>query len=276
MADIGGWRPVRGTHAIQYAIITITFSEPVNQKPLARVEQLITAAAQKAGISEKSAIQEFMMAVSPADPNPVKSSQSVDGYEFVRRAGATFIAEKLQFQRTQLHYELWDYTRWAPMLSRASELLEEAFKVCAEGVGVASIAAAYSDVFHGLQPRTSPDCAEIIRSDSPLVARNAFRNNDLWHTHTGWFETKSAWKRQLNQVNIDVAETNRPDGIYRLAHIHTTVQEQMNQVGQEAPPQEPTWADVVESLQTSHGKLKTTLGAVLTEEASKAISLDNA
>ncbi len=275
MADIGIWRPAKGTHAIQLASLSITFAEPVNDRPWRRIEKLLAKAAVEHGLTTRQSVKTIEMRIQPHSAPSVQEPSDV-GFEFLRQITPEFAAEKLQVRRDTLTYENWDYTRWAPMKRKAAALLKGAFGIYNESVEIAGVTASYVDLF--LATTADGDAADaglIIEPQSKSVAPGAFNPTKPWHTHSGWFEYPEPWCRRLRQVNVDVAEAMLPEGERRFVQIMTTVNDQFGQKGLEPMPvDEATWDRVLARLQNCHAELKEMLTSTLTKAAAQAISLE--
>ncbi len=274
MADIGHWRPAKGTHAIQVATIAIGFAENVNDKPWRRIEELASTAAQALSISERQPVQMFQMHVQATGSAPTVGKAEVAGVEFIRRVGGgtDAVAEKLQVLRNSISYENWSYTRWAPMKERAAALLRSSYGIFCEGVELASLTTSYVDGFHAIVPQSDADCSQIIDRKSKAVTLAAFNRLKPWHCHSGWFEYPSAERRRLKQINIDIGDATLPDGTTRVAQVGTNIIDQFNQPGLDRAG-EHSFDELLDLVQSAHVQLKGMLGSVLTKDACNAISL---
>ena len=273
MAEIGDWRPLRGTHSIQMASLSVTFAESVNDRPWRRIEKRIAESAAKHGLDARQPLQVISMRIQPNAAPSIQPQQEA-GFEFLRRASADFFAEKIQVMRNGVTFENWDYTRWAATKNKFSGLVKDAYEIYSEGVELSAISLSYADMFQATTTGFEADCSQIIDQQSRFIAPKAFTKTKPWHTHCGWFEYPDAWTRRLRQVNIDIADARNPDGEFRIANIVTTANDQFGQEGRDSlPAGKGDWSDVVLRLQACHETLKSTLGSILTKEASVAISL---
>lgn len=273
MSDIGPWRPAKGTHAIQAASLAVTFAEAVNDKPWKRVEDVVGQAASGLGLTEKQPVQIIEMKVQPNIVPMVSSNQG--GFEYIRRINPEIVAEKIHVSKDMLLIEEGAYTRWAPMKSKCSTLMREAYEIMSQSVEISGVMASYTDQFYSTVAQSDADSGLIVDRKSKYVALGAFNRLKPWHTHSGWFEYVKPWHRILHQANIDIGDAKTPDGVRRVTQITTNVTHQFNQQGLPAPPEGVSflWDDVQGLMQSAHEALKSLLLGILTKEAAQAISL---
>ena len=274
MAEIGNWKPIRDTHAIQMAAIGVTFSDSLSLRPWERVRGLVAPKAKQLGLDKEEAQAAIQFTMGPGGPMPVPQQPNVPAsIDYLRMERADFFSDRFTVNRQGLRYEEWSYTRWAALLEKASAVMEEAFAEYTDTV-MATIYVDYIDVFAADKNIDAPDCGEVVSRSSDLIAPAAYDPSKPWHTYSGHFEAVSPEIRRLHQVNIDVSDFNIGVETTRAIQIRTLITDQFNlPFLSSLPADKQTWTVVREQLDSLHRAANGTVKRVLTGSASNAISL---
>ena len=274
---IGDWRPLNEAHSIRVAGITLKFGQDVTDIPWKKALADGREAAKKAGLGVENAFtQVSAMPTREGMFVPPVGLGQVRGVEFLRMRTPAFADEKMNFDRNSLHYESWDYTRWAAFLDRALMLLFGLVeRHYLSSVPFLSVTVDYFDTFVSVDGVEQPDVASLLSRSSGFVTEGAFRESDPWHVHSGWSDTSIAGVRRLLNVDIDVHDTTafRMAGSQmpsRAVNIRTAATDQFDTSGGNDAV---TVAFLKERLQMLHDKLKSLIGRVLTDEAALTVGL---
>lgn len=276
MPELAGWRPANQTHSIQQAGLAVAFTHPIGDVAWRRIDKEVESVAMALGLNDR---QQAGIAGLPAGVIQLLQGTGANfsmeqGAIYRRRSGSEAIPETLQLMPSGIRYDQTDYVRWAPMKARFHELASQAIGEYALVSSLANISADYVDVFTAIDPMAQNDISTIISEHCPAVARIAFRNDDLWHTHSGWFDYPDPATRRLANVFIDVEQAATAPGRPHTLRIRTTLTDQFGQPGSEALSDDGlNWEFVESHLQSLHVSLKEILRAILTPAAADAISL---
>lgn len=272
MADVGAWRPLHDTHAIQLCAITISFSEPVGDVTWRKSLRDVQPIADGLGLVEQSSMVPSLPPELGAFGFKVAEQQ---GMIFSKNENNGRVSERFNLLRDSLRFEDFSYVRWRPFKDRARKLMEAVFNRHAEVSSLDSITSEYMDVFlfSGTES-DSKDISPLIERNSPFVASGAYRPADSWHCHTGWFEQPDRHARYLLNVNIDVRDEILDAFQGRVARVRTSIAVQFGRDGfQVLEDDQVNWNLVDHHLEASHAKLKMLLSSIITRQAATAIAL---
>lgn len=277
MAGLPGWRPIRDTHAIQSATVSVAFNQPVGNVLLRRMDAQLAAEAQRLGLLDREGIAAFQI---PLPLQNILQMPNSQGASYSMRESPEFYSERVQLTADVVRYEQWSYTRWAPFLERARSLMQPSVDEYAKVSSLSEISATYVDVFEAIAENEKPDISVIVPKDASAIAAGAFRKTGQWHTHSGWFDyLADGFSRRLSTVNVDVLDrpTTDDSGFLRTVQITTRVADAFQlpaYLGANVVPDEAvSWNFVEDRLQSLHVDLKNLLRGALTQEALAAISL---
>jgi len=225
------WEPHQAAHSIELVATALNFSEPLNDVAWKRVVRDSEGPARAAGLSEKANLQGFEITIGlPQQTAPAP----LVGVQFLRTTAvdspAGSVQRKLQeavlINKSGLIFQSAVYSRWEAYSSRIQLLLRPALRTALHSVGVANIRLEYKDSFRHLGDG-KPLARTLLNPDSRLIAPHVFDNEQLWHSHTGFFESAPNCKERLIQVNIDSNfgfDISRPQEQFRMVAITTGVQ----------------------------------------------------
>lgn len=212
------WRPVNDDHSIETMSIVVGFQDAVSSLVYRNMNRKLDETTNKNGLNIHQPIQgiEFRVDQAGVTPRPI----NINGMAYQRnslirlRSGEVVnkMVEQIQFQPQSLHYSTWKYTRWAPTLESLRRIIFPALEIACAAVTISSIRIEYIDrfVFTGADFEMKP--SDVLSEESPLIARDIFSADDLWHSHTGKFVLTNEQKKRLLQVNIDAQELLSSDG----------------------------------------------------------------
>lgn len=272
MPNVAGWQPLKGTHALDVSAIAVAFGQEVGDVLWRRADASLTKVAAAAGLTERQAT----IAVLPKELAALqKLIPETEGQAAYTRKEGDVLAEVVRMSKDRVSYANHVYTRWAPFRAQAVKFLADPVGRFLESAPLLNVVIEAVDLFNW-DPDQGPMRLEgLLAPTSAGVASGAYRNDALWHTHSGWFEYPDQFTRRLCNINIDlVADSERKLERPQLK-IRTLVTHQFNNQDVEALPDEmATWAFVEDQLQTLHIRSKDLLKMAITPEAAKAISLD--
>ena len=234
------WEPLHEAHAIRVAAAVINFSESLNEISWRRV---VRAAEQKcipAGLTNKATANVIQLVFGGGNlagaplQIPSKEADQVQSLSFQRTivdelpSGGVRnqIIEQVVIGRTALQYQTLAYTRWKDVEAQITGLLSPSLEIAVLSVPVANIRLEYHDAFTHRGDGV-PNLRELLREGSPILACHIFERSDLWHSHTGFFETPEGGPKRLVQVNVDANEVMEPDaeGPRRTVSVMTAIQD---------------------------------------------------
>jgi uncharacterized protein (TIGR04255 family) len=135
-------------------------------------------------------------------------------------------AETLTIAKGVLLYHTTAYTRWEAISPQLRLMLTEPLAIALEAVYVGSLRLEYKDVFKHMTGQSAPLVTSLLRPDCDLLAPHIYRREQLFHSHTGFFEPCDGCDQRLIQANVDandLVENNEP---VRCISIMTAVQDQ--------------------------------------------------
>jgi uncharacterized protein (TIGR04255 family) len=277
MPELGGWHPAKEAHAIVRAGLTVAFSGAIGDVAWRRLEKDVALLATSMGLNERQplGIVGLPAPVMALIQNSGAAAQVNIGAIYQRRQPPQAVAEKLQLGPNNVRYELDEYVRWDPMKARFRELAAPALREYGSASSVSTISVDYVDAFVVRDAHAKNDISAIIPADCPAVARAAFRADELWHTHSGWFDYPDAFTRRLTNIFVDVEQALATPGRPHTIRIRTLQQDQFGQAGlAPAPDNLADWQFVEARIDSLHYNLKELLRTMLTPGAAEMIALD--
>lgn len=271
------WKPLYPHHAIQQATAVIQFHQPIPDLPWRRIQSLARSLSSQAEMVTEKPLQQVGFSLSLDGAPAIAPSETV-GLEFLRFERPDFYSDKFSVQRNVLMLENWRYTRWNAFSRRIQTILNPILEIYLSLVPIATISLEYHDRFDAAEPNSSPDCGEVIRHPSPLIAEQAFSSDRPWHCQIGYFtETEIANSSLLANVDVQVADIFMdPFGRSRTraARIRTALVQQFPFSESDGPQDVEASTDFIgKCLDRLHIQLKTTLRQVITDDAAREIAL---
>ena len=267
------WRPFNEAHSIRVAGLTVGFAQELTDIPWSKVVAEGKTRAHSSGLTVDGPPVPVIRLVHQAGPALVQ----MDRAEYLRLRTPTFAVEKMAFDRSSLHYENWDYTRWSAFLDRAGSLLFGTLGDTYLGaVPFRTLAVDYFDSFVSLEGVELPNVGHLVREDSGYVAGGAFQASAPWQVQSGWTLDVDGANRTIN-VGIEVVDmtgTGQPRSATRMVNIRTSVTDSFDRPGALRPSNDGVDVAFLQGrCNMMHIELKRLIGAILTEQAARAVGL---
>lgn len=254
--------PFAGAHAVQSAAFALEWTEEISEAEISAIAG--THEKLKLSLPVMTPLQTLTFQMVAGQPS--STSAAPGGYQF-SRPGSAGPARALEVQRNRIVGQVNDYTRWDPVWNEVKNW----FATVTPCIGrrlINSVGLQYNDVFHWRDAPDTLNLKRVFREDSPLVPANIFELRDLWHSHHGYFihRTAPVKHRLLENVNVNMLEELGQRSIV-ISTVHKA-----------EVPDVWSWdqlATFIDSLMDDlHQRNKTTLGALLSDEAASMISLN--
>ncbi|MEP7452814.1 hypothetical protein [Phyllobacterium sp. SB3] len=232
------WKPVSDDHSIESMSAVISFVEPVSSLVYRKMIREFERTTFDQGLNNRQPMQAFEFKMDGGVPSPVQQVL-VNGMIFQKHSlvrdvtGAVVnrLVEQLQFQPQVIHYTAWKYVSWTQALATINKIILPALKIALDSVALGVVRLEYIDRF--IYEGASGDITAkgVIREDSDLISAHIFKASDLWHSHTGKFETLEPSIKRLFQVNVDAQELLGPAETKRSISVMTAVEDRFEQTG---------------------------------------------
>lgn len=276
MAELTSWRPLHDAHAIERALIGVTFSQEMTDLPLKRAINAAREAIAKfgAGLFVENPVQEVQLNFHPATGASRGAVPRESGMEFVRHQRPNEPGEIFAIDRNSIRFETRHYTRWSPLMDRAMPAIAATLPIYMATVPLLGVSLEYYDRFDAVDA-VAARAGEVI-ARGRYVSNAAFSDEEQWHCRTGWYENSPQPKaRRLTNVDVNVADAQlAPDTINRVIVIRTFMRETYNLPGSEPLLEDEVTPQVLAStLENLHISLKSVLREVITEAAADRIAL---
>ncbi len=212
--SIDSLAPCSGAHAVQSAAFALEWANPLQLDALTKTFSEYHQSGSELRKQLPSPPQEQKQLSLRIDQAPgitvpptVASSGELIGYLFSKPLDAVSPARLLQINRNTYLHVIHDYTRWNPVLSDVTRLIESLANTLVSSP-ITSIGLQYTDVFHWRDDPENLIYSEILNRDSGLFASHIVDSKCLWHSHHGYMEkvTEPPDGNLLNNVNIDIIE----------------------------------------------------------------------
>lgn len=272
------WLPFSDAHSIEVVSAAINFSEPLTEVSWKKVTRDADAIRKAAGLSETMPAIQFMIGAppSPATGPPVSatlfmSSKAIDVSGMPRAP-----LETLTIGRAGLALQTTVYTRWDAFFERMRMLLVPPLRAALRSTGILSLRLEYKDSFRFVGDGP-PIAARLLNLKSGLIAPHVFENEQLWHSHTGFFEQAAGCKERLVQINIDAnvsADTGTPDVSFRSVTITTAVQNNLTSGGSESLDNEEELANSqIAMFDSLHQRSKDLFRQIISNETASQVGI---
>jgi uncharacterized protein (TIGR04255 family) len=214
----------------------VNFSEPLNEIVWRRVVRDAEARANACGLAARSQARTgFQVSFGPLPLGgpvgalPPMPQLDVDAIRFYRssideESNRAVVAEVFTVARGALVYQTIAYTRWEAIFSQLRSMLTEPLGIALEAVYLANLRLEYKDVFKHAGDG-APIAADLFRAGSDLLAPHIYGREQLFHSHTGFFEPCDGGDQRLVQVNVDANELIENSEQIRAIAIMTAVQD---------------------------------------------------
>jgi hypothetical protein len=237
MTDAGlEWQPSQEAHSIEVVSAAVNFSEALTEVAWKKVVRDAEGVCRAAGLLEKSAVNtvQIMIGTSPEAAPP----QAIDGMLFMRSQAVNVpgggiqrkALEALSVNRTGLNFQSTVYSRWDAFFERLKLMVRPPLRGALRSVGVLNLRLEYRDGFRFVG-KGQPLAMTLLNEKSDLIAPHVFRNERLWHSHTGFFEDAPGCKERLVQINVDANiahQLGRLDDPFRTVTISTAAQNNLD------------------------------------------------
>ena len=266
-----GFRPVHEAHAIEHLLATIHFDRPIDDNGIRTAIELM--AQFQAELPGRNEIRGMGFQIGPHGVMPLTyagAAEVPDGLVRFLMDGRGVLVKELRVDRQSIVFRTQAYTRWDAVWSEVRGYIQTLLP----RLGVANLSAyslAYVDKFIWTGPPVSAKPESLFRSNSPYVASKSLQATDLWHCHTGRFESTSAEVKRLEAVNLDCAdEPDEAGQPQRVVRISTTITDIFNQPG--SKPHQVNGEEALPMLDRAFPELHRVLKGVFSQIVSDAVA----
>ena len=223
---MGEYLPYSGTHSIQESVVAIHFRDMLVSEAVRRAQE--TAQAELKGMfphfKEIHQLQEIKVNVVSqtqggvsVEPGPAR----LTGFECSKVRADAKPARVLRFLDNMLTVNFLEYRDWQTTLKDSLEYI----KIVLSSVTLATnpvqaFSLRYIDRYTFDGSPDEPRAAMLFRDGNQYVAPHCFSSGPSWHCHSGWFESRDAGNRILNQLNVGSVAV---DGVSTVTVDHNAV-----------------------------------------------------
>jgi hypothetical protein len=235
------WKMLHEANAIEAMAISVRFSEPVGAVLAKRMLRDFEDTTVVEGLSDRTPLQGFQVNVAnPTDVKPIVGTAMLfRKFSLERNHEGTVekqLTNQVEMQPTHVNYQTWRYGRWSDELGIALRLLVAPLSRATQGSAIGSVRVEYLDRFYFDGEASAASVDGVLKSQSGWLAPHVFQAPDLWHSHTGKFESVSDDSRRLKLVNVDYQDLSGP--VPRLVdkraiQLMSAVEEQFPDLGRE-------------------------------------------
>ena len=261
----------------------VTFAQPLPDRLFKKMLNVAEKAAFATSLNSRHSVNALQFAINPTGSQIVSPGsvgrlfnrimETPDGMPISNR-----VAEQLRVEQSAVSFRTWQYVSWSLHCTQMRTLMTSALDIAMSAATLASVRLEYLDRFRFDGDVASADPGQLLRLDSPLIARHIFSVKDLWHSHTGAFVMTGSGNKQLQQLMIDALDEPAfpQDGVppVRWVNITTALEERF--APEQQNEKEMDAGAVFRSLETMHGQLKDMLAAVITDRLAARIYLQKA
>ncbi|MUZ65353.1 hypothetical protein [Agrobacterium vitis] len=240
------WTTVNKGNAIEGAAITVRFGEPLNTMVVKRAIRALEDVRGVQGFTETQPLQTFNLDISPSSSGireklfggvlMTHTSLERDSFNQVVKVPQ----RQLIVQPEQIVLQISRYREWPIEMEGAIAVLTPLLKIVSSVVTIKAVRLEYLNRFIFDGGYNEADITRILKP-SPIVAAQAFKAQDLWHSHFGQFDEIKEGTRRLTQVNADVQRIDppHPSAGYRSLALMLAVEKQYDFPGTEVDAEAP-------------------------------------
>ena len=194
----------KNSHAIGEFSATLQFFNPVTPSGFVEITAALNKQAEKLNLPAVAPV--FAIQLGQQGPGPApQMMQPTPSSIFQRYAPNGEIEESLTCDPQSITYTLYEYQSWKATKPRVKSIFLELSEAYIKEVpAVHSIRLQYLNQFRTDVISSSIE-NDLIRPDTTWVAHSLINSSDSWHSHVGTFVSRSDNKRNLVNVNCDVA-----------------------------------------------------------------------
>ncbi|WP_333907129.1 TIGR04255 family protein [Delftia acidovorans] len=212
-------QPISGVHAIEVMAMGIEWVEPLNKQQLAKLQQVYENSAElKVFLPQISTVKKLSIKQvhelpvgDQNEPRMVQPPQFISedaGFDIRRIEIDGKLSWSASVHSEVLAFTCHKYDRWHLVKPNALKVLTaivEAALAC--GAKIKVIGLQYQDCFkltEGISPKITN---ELFRRDGKWIPGHIFDEPSYWHSHQGWFSSGLGGRRILNNVNVDISDS---------------------------------------------------------------------
>lgn len=261
------FEPLFPSHAIERCAASIAFAQELPVKAFHRVVERARASFRNAGLESIGGAQTIGIQVDIA-------SGRTTPIEGPRPAIFMTTDQAMQFiiAPNSLTVRTGRYVRWQPFAGQIEELLLPLLDGYVDVVSIANIQLEYLDRFLWTGDWSTFRWRDLLQEDGPFLSRGVSQAQAQWHVHNGWFENITGGRRLVN-VNIDLVDVTRQDGIVPSVGILTLIRDIVPEQVPGGPVRYGDGPSVQAGLEQLHKELKTVLEQIITAPMAERIGL---
>lgn len=271
----GTWQPINQQHSIELMGVTVVFAQPLPDLAFTKMLSAGEVEAKALGIDQRQMLSGFEIAIGvngTPTPSAVQNGSSYNRFE--QLAGFPFpgkLVEQIQFERNSSVYRTWQYTSWNEHSARIHKLMSAPLALFGTVVAPSALRMDYVDRFILDGDPSEAVTANLLNEASEMISPHIFGRPGLWHSHTGAFIADGDKSMRLLQIAIDASDVIVQGGEQPRRSVSITIGLEdrfkmpfASEIGS---------ADISSALDDMHTQQKSFLDKILTESASKRISL---
>lgn len=212
-------KPIKGKHAIEVVIFTITFQANFSKKIL---DALITLReSQKENFPVFNLVNKVAFQLGPDMSENVQATSGVNlsGVSLQRLDQEGKPLWMLQANENAISVSCFDYERWDNISEQALKYILSVINVVDDDRNpIETIGLQYVDRFVGKDDGYNLN--KVFNTKSKFFSKQTGKSGKLWHLYQGWFQTVEEYK--ANQLNVLNLQTNSLPAEIITTIDHTT------------------------------------------------------
>jgi uncharacterized protein (TIGR04255 family) len=273
----GQFQPVHAAHSIEQAVFVMHFDRPLNPQQLGTVISVTNQF--KSELPGGGPIQGMAFSFGgPAIQVPVMpQSMSVAGVLLNRTAPDGSLESELRLEQASMSFRTTRYSRWTTIWNSAQRYFEAVLGVYLDtGAQLVSVGLNFVDKFVWHGDINDCDASKLLRNNSEYVAPHVFNRRDLWHIHSGAFESVDRNTKRLINMNIDCLDETIGIQPRRVIMITTVLTDIFGQPGFDpiSLTRNSGLAFISEHMASLHAFDKEILGNTIVESMAQQIALN--
>ncbi|MGB3212978.1 MAG: TIGR04255 family protein [Desulforhopalus sp.] len=196
-------KPVKGKHAIEVAVFTITLQKEMSKHS---VDALMTL---KESLKEQYPVFNTVnrLAVRIEKDLVQNEVQTVSGVNLQQQDGHGKVLWTLRASDDSVAVSCFDYERWEKISDRAFKNLLFVLSVIADDQNpITTIGLQYVDRFVGQADNYKLN--QVFNTKSRFFTKQTMQSGSLWHIYQGWFQEIEGYDgKHLNVLNLSTNDT---------------------------------------------------------------------
>lgn len=260
--------PYAGDHAVQNAIFTLEWAEPLKVEAIHAAKKLATKF-KNVGLPHAAEHQfEFRIETRPIAAGAQSNVPTPTAIIFASSATPGETSRSVTITRNHCLVTVPDYTRWDTVFAEVKKYFKIVFDEIGPSRPISAINLQYYDIFTWRDEPENLNLREVF-SQNAYIPESIFEQTGLWHVHQGMLQKHSSpiSHDQLDNLNVEFQDVNQQRVIQITGAHRAILRDPLWQVHLK---NEPLMHDIFGVL---HTKNKTMLHRLLTSTMTDRINL---